>query len=456
MERNNWIRISNLTTNLLPFYTSGTFVSREYACFSYDNLERKIIDFEGYEESNFYPQTIYSNSIWYIDFATSALNLQRVNSWFNTTPGNGYQTSAYHANRLDPTPFDRHPTYCFVNGYIYCFSGLNQNIHTDLVFSASDVNISTNTITVSSTSPWQTGDEFIVLTSGTRPGGLGGSITYNIIRTNDRQFQVASSYANAYAGTAIDLTSAGTNISRADRTNNHPSDIWRYHMRTRRWEQIFPSSTYYESFNADTNACVYDQFNKKIIISNMRGSGISLRTWIFDPLTNSISAIATTNVGNEWGPNIQSANCMAWDGRRNVVWAFGGQDVGGTYGGSQLWQFTYANLSGSPWVKINQTGAVPTRRAYHTVVYIAKKDCLLIYGGTSADDSVITQRDTWIYDIQTSAFSPLLTTDAPPVSKMSYGAYDIFNDVVVVKTNSNQFWALRYGREIEITKTLRL
>jgi hypothetical protein len=57
---------------------------------------------------------------------------------------------------------------------------------------------------------WSTGDEVEVSTSGTLPTGLSASTVYYVIAVADLTIKLATSSANASAGTAIDLTSAGT------------------------------------------------------------------------------------------------------------------------------------------------------------------------------------------------------------------------------------------------------
>jgi len=76
--------------------------------------------------------------------------------------------------------------------------------------SASSVNTSTEVITLSDLHPLQTGDA-IVYTEGTAAiGGLSTGQTYYIIRNSQNTIKLATSYSNAVAGTAINLTSAGT------------------------------------------------------------------------------------------------------------------------------------------------------------------------------------------------------------------------------------------------------
>lgn len=55
-----------------------------------------------------------------------------------------------------------------------------------------------------------TGTRVRFTTSGTLPAGLSLATDYYIIRVTDTTFKVATSYANAVAGTAINITDAGT------------------------------------------------------------------------------------------------------------------------------------------------------------------------------------------------------------------------------------------------------
>lgn len=71
-------------------------------------------------------------------------------------------------------------------------------------------NVTTDVITLDSGARIpQTGDGVRVASSGTLPGGLSAATTYYVI-ARTRGFLLATSYANAMAGTAIDITSAGS------------------------------------------------------------------------------------------------------------------------------------------------------------------------------------------------------------------------------------------------------
>ena len=72
---------------------------------------------------------------------------------------------------------------------------------TDLCTYTSTANIPSNILT---------GTMVRLTTTGTLPGGLATATDYYVIRMSDTTFELATSYANAVAGTQIDITTAGT------------------------------------------------------------------------------------------------------------------------------------------------------------------------------------------------------------------------------------------------------
>lgn len=74
----------------------------------------------------------------------------------------------------------------------------------------SGTDVCTYTSTANVPSNILTGTRVRLTTSGTLPGGLATATDYYVIRSSDTTFQLATSYANAIAGTAINITDAGT------------------------------------------------------------------------------------------------------------------------------------------------------------------------------------------------------------------------------------------------------
>lgn len=86
-------------------------------------------------------------------------------------------------------------------------SGLEINESGGFAFVDADVNTSTDEITESSHG-LITSQAVRLVTSGTLPTGLSTATTYYVIKVDDNKFQLATSEANADAGTQIDITAA--------------------------------------------------------------------------------------------------------------------------------------------------------------------------------------------------------------------------------------------------------
>lgn len=81
---------------------------------------------------------------------------------------------------------------------------------TDNFTADATTNLLTYTTTVNSPSNLLTGTRVRLTTSGTLPSPLATATDYFVIRNNSSTCALATTYANALAGTAIDITTAGT------------------------------------------------------------------------------------------------------------------------------------------------------------------------------------------------------------------------------------------------------
>lgn len=77
-------------------------------------------------------------------------------------------------------------------------------------FASTDVNTGTEQITVTASPEIKTGRKIQLTTTGTLPTGLSLATDYYIIVVDSTHISLATSLANAYAGTAINLTGAGS------------------------------------------------------------------------------------------------------------------------------------------------------------------------------------------------------------------------------------------------------
>ena len=79
-----------------------------------------------------------------------------------------------------------------------------------LTFATGAVNTTTDVITLSSTTLFPTGTPVTITSTTTVPAGLVSGTTYYVINTSGTTIKLATTAANATAGTAIDITSQGT------------------------------------------------------------------------------------------------------------------------------------------------------------------------------------------------------------------------------------------------------
>jgi hypothetical protein len=106
--------------------------------------------------------------------------------------------------------------------------GIIQNGYTldsDTTFTNANVNTGSDTIAVTGHG-YRTGVPFTLLTSGTLPAPLATSTTYYAIVIDTNTLKVATSRANALAGTAIDLTTTGDSASKTIHVGNTGKTNW--------------------------------------------------------------------------------------------------------------------------------------------------------------------------------------------------------------------------------------
>ena len=75
---------------------------------------------------------------------------------------------------------------------------------------AAQVTHGSDLLTVAAGHGWRTGERILVTEVGTLPTGLSTATQYWVIRISDTTFKLASSHANALAGTVVNLTGNGT------------------------------------------------------------------------------------------------------------------------------------------------------------------------------------------------------------------------------------------------------
>jgi hypothetical protein len=88
-------------------------------------------------------------------------------------------------------------------------------------------------------------------------------------------------------------------------------------------------------------------------------------------------------------PSPRSHSAMAYDSKRQVMVLFGGEAITHTLELSDTWEY-----DGEQWRQVHPPQS-PSPRGDHLMVYDAKREVMVLYGGDNEDD---TFYDTWEYD----------------------------------------------------------
>jgi hypothetical protein len=221
---------------------------------------------------------------------------------------------------------------------------------------------------------------------------------------------------------------------------------------------------------------VYDPSNNRLILfggrvcfTNQSTCTVYNEVWV---LTNANGTSGTPN----WtqlsptgtAPDARFALPAAFDSTNNILMIFGGNtstqtNAPASGGSSETWVLTNANgASGTPtWSKLAPT-ATPPARGFHSTLYDATNNRLIIFGGTGTDN--IVRKDVWILTrangtggtpqwTEYGSCSPIITARAghsaiysPIRNKMVVFAGNIGNSVLV-----NDLWTFSGANGISST-----
>jgi len=160
---------------------------------------------------------------------------------------------------------------------------------------------------------WNTGDPVVVSTSGTLPAGLVAGTVYYVIHVADLTLKLATSSALATAGTAIDITTAGTGTHTIKKQLNLDDDLLedlltraqaRVDQETRRTFEAAADGTRYFDAVDDVDGRVLFLDEDLCSITSITNNGTALT-----------SADYVTEPRNEtpyWGIRLRKSSSQSW------------------------------------------------------------------------------------------------------------------------------------------------
>ncbi len=432
-----------------PALGSSTFTPGGYSSGGVYNNKFYGIDmlsaFSGFPEAS-----IYGNVTWHWDPATNVRTLIDTSSWgFNGSS----RTYAVAANASAPTPPNRHFIFAVTNdGVLQTMSGLNNKILVDLAFAPGDVDLATEEITFTGTTPMSDLQQVTFTTTGALPTGLAVATTYYVIYVSTTKLKFASNLANARAGTAVNLnTSTGSGVHTMVKTvAPHPFDYWRKDLTgsPNLWTQIFPARADIPIQSSITHSMTYMTLQQKFMltpISDNDGGG-SARTYLMGKNSPYTIERGSQSYNNGDAPGVNSGNGCAYNERNGKNYCFGGGN--GSSPTNDIWEM---DSSGLNWTKPSWTGK-PRARVWHCVDYIpgatAETDSFVVHGGAANVDGGTKYTDTFLCGIAARDCDSLPIASPPTAANFNYcGWIPNRAELVVHKADgaTDEMWSIPMG-----------
>ncbi len=143
-------------------------------------------------------------------------------------------------------------------------------------------------------------------------------------------------------------------------------------------------------------------------------------------------------------PPARSRHATAFDGMRQRMIVFGGQQ-GDPFAGATLFNDVWAlDLATDTWEELVTSGASPSVRAFPAMVYDEAKDWILVHGGDSGGFNGLG--DMYALDLGTLAWSEIDTTGGPP-PRLYHGAV-VHDGRMVIFGGAGGFDASSYTNDV--------
>jgi hypothetical protein len=222
-------------------------------------------------------------------------------------------------------------------------------------------------------------------------------------------------------------------------------DVWELDLAANEWTEILPTGG--PPTPRLQASGIFDAPRNRMVIF---GGYSDSTDDVPDPLwALSLGDTATwTNLGSNH-PRARWYAASAVDLTRRVMWIHGGTGNGGGPGGqvrSDLWALPLNGSAG--WDEPVTTGTPLGLRSGHTAIYDAPRDRLIFFGG--ADENSLMHNDVWALTLSgTPAWTLLTPSGAPPDGREYHSAvYDAVNQRMVIfggigqSASKNDAWAL--------------
>jgi uncharacterized repeat protein (TIGR02543 family) len=162
---------------------------------------------------------------------------------------------------------------------------------------------------------------------------------------------------------------------------------------------------------------IYDSLRDRIVIFGGVGNGVHNDVWELTlsgtPTWNEILPAGTV-------PSVRAYHTAIYDAARDQMLVFGGYDYDG---GGDLAEVRILTFAGTPtWSLMTPTGTPPSARSFHSAVYDGPRNRMVIFGGYSGSAST-PQNDTWALSLSGSGtWSEITPNGGPPAIRYGHTA----------------------------------
>jgi hypothetical protein len=194
-------------------------------------------------------------------------------------------------------------------------------------------------------------------------------------------------------------------VSGPDFSTYEPASTWAYDYNTNTWKEVAPGPD-----NHLGARLVYDSESDRIILFgglNLSENFLYSDTWSYD-----FNADTWTEMKPTTSPPGRNFQAMTYDAKTDRVLTWGGSTWDSTQpvDNGSMWAYDYNT---NTWTeKKPGPGAVPDMRDYPEMVYDAKADRTILFGGIPIGNGE-TDDKVWIYEYKTNTWTKLESGSGP-------------------------------------------
>lgn len=209
------------------------------------------------------------------------------------------------------------------------------------------------------------------------------------------------------------------------------------------------------------HSAIFDNANKLMtVFGGYDGTTYYNDTWVVANVTDASpnwAQLSPTNL-----PPPRYAHTAIYDATNNLMTVFGGRTYVSSHYLNDVWVLSNANGVDSTtptWTELTTTGGPPAPRYYHTAVYDAASNRMIVYGGW---DGTTVYNDLWVLSHAnglggTPTWSQLSTSGNPPGPLYGHSAvYDNVNKQMILfggydgSTYHNDSWVLNLSSVVPV------